>query len=198
MTRRRIQAHYEQLQKFERGHIIGLKETGFGQIGESLIIWVEAMLSLKDAGKNGWTVADFSVMMCPNDQRRCVWRRPGQRADPAFLIARHTGLKPRVMAWDAISFDSRRPLVIIRGTLLAQRYVDDILRTVLLLLQYPGLIFQQYNARLHTTRAAMNCLTACQTLPWPARSPDLSQIEHVWNRTRRRLHLLENVDDVDR
>ncbi|GFU33235.1 hypothetical protein TNCV_4157361 [Trichonephila clavipes] len=30
-------------------------------------------------------------------------------------------------------------------------------------------------------RASMNYLTACQTLPWPARSPDISSIEHVWD-----------------
>ncbi|GFT41429.1 uncharacterized protein TNCV_3890451 [Trichonephila clavipes] len=58
------------------------------------------------------------------------------------------------------------PLVVIRGTLTAQRYVDDILRTVLILfvLKYPGLIFQKDNAKQHMTRVAMNCLTAFQTL----------------------------------
>ncbi|GFW20564.1 transposable element Tcb1 transposase [Trichonephila clavipes] len=45
------------------------------------------------------------------------------------------------MVWDAISFDSRVPLVVIRGTFTAQRYVDDILRTVLIpfLLHYLSL-----------------------------------------------------------
>ncbi|GFW91297.1 transposable element Tc1 transposase [Trichonephila clavipes] len=37
----------------------------------------------------------------------------------------------------------------------------------------------QENARPHTARVAMNCLTACQTLPWPSRSSDSSLIEHV-------------------
>ncbi|GFX59004.1 hypothetical protein TNCV_3814381 [Trichonephila clavipes] len=49
------------------------------------------------------------------------------------------------MVRGAISFDSRTPLDVIRGTLTAQRCVDDILRTVLLsfLLQYPGRIFSE-------------------------------------------------------
>ncbi|GFX38099.1 hypothetical protein TNCV_3836981 [Trichonephila clavipes] len=38
--------------------------------------------------------------------------------------------QPGVMVWGAISFVSRIPLVIIGGTLTAQRCVDDILRTV--------------------------------------------------------------------
>ncbi|GFV61333.1 transposable element Tcb1 transposase [Trichonephila clavipes] len=97
---------------------------------------------------------------------------------------------------EASSFDCRTPLVIIRGTLKVQWCVDDILRTVFLpfLLQYLDLIFQMI--RLHVARVAMNCLTACQTLPWPASSPDLSSIEHVWHSIGRRLHLLGNVDDL--
>ncbi|GFV69237.1 transposable element Tcb1 transposase [Trichonephila clavipes] len=34
-----------------------------GQFEESFVISVEAMRPLEDAGKNGWTMADFSVMM---------------------------------------------------------------------------------------------------------------------------------------
>ena len=75
------------------------------------------------------------------------------------------------MVWGAISFDIRTPLVVIRGTLTAQRYIDDILKPVLLpfLLQCPELFFQQDNARPRTARVAMNYLQACQTFPWPAR-----------------------------
>ncbi|GFW21203.1 HTH_Tnp_Tc3_2 domain-containing protein [Trichonephila clavipes] len=36
--------------------------------------------------------------------------------------------------------------------------------------QQLGLIFQQDTARPHTIRVTMNCLTACQALPWSARS----------------------------
>ncbi|GFX32428.1 hypothetical protein TNCV_2173481 [Trichonephila clavipes] len=59
----------------------------------------------------------------------------------------------------------------------------------------PGPYFSEDKARPYTTRVAMNCLTACQALPWPARSPDLSSIEHVWNMMGRRLHLPGNVYD---
>ncbi|GFV68154.1 transposable element Tc1 transposase [Trichonephila clavipes] len=135
----RIRVHYKQLSQFERGRIIGLKETD-------------------------WNYADWGCFhLHPENHRRLVWRRPGQRADPAFTIARHT----RVMVWGAISFEAGPFLVVIRGTLVAHQYVDYILRTILLLLllQYSGLTFQQGNARLHMTRVAMNYLTACQTLP---------------------------------
>ncbi|GFY35830.1 hypothetical protein TNCV_4842061 [Trichonephila clavipes] len=93
-----------------------MKEAGFQQIGESLVIWVEAMRPLEDTGKKGWIIADFSVMMvevdlgpqqigsdkslfqlCPDNHRRRVWRRLVQCADPAFTTARHTSLQSEVM-----------------------------------------------------------------------------------------------------
>ncbi|GFV75141.1 transposable element Tc1 transposase [Trichonephila clavipes] len=63
---------------------------------------------------------------------------------------------------------------------------------------YPGLIFQQDNAKPHTAHVFMDCLTACQALPWSARSPDLSPIEHVWDMMERQLHVPGNVDDLAR
>ncbi|GFU80167.1 transposable element Tcb1 transposase [Trichonephila clavipes] len=42
-------------------------------------------------------------------------------------------------------------------------------------------IFQQDNARPHTTRVSQDCLRTLNTLLWPARSPDLSPVEHIWD-----------------
>ncbi|GFW01094.1 HTH_Tnp_Tc3_2 domain-containing protein [Trichonephila clavipes] len=44
---------------------------------------------------------------------------------------------------------------------------------------FTGAIFQQNNARPHTARVSQDLLRHFQTLPWPARSPDLSPVEHV-------------------
>ncbi|GFV73714.1 transposable element Tc1 transposase [Trichonephila clavipes] len=102
--------------------------------------------------RSGWNHDDWGrivlsdeshFQLCPDNHQRRVWNRPGQRTDPVFTIARRP--QPAVMVWGAISFDSRTPLGIIRGTITTRRYVDDILRTVLLtfLLQYPGLMFSK-------------------------------------------------------
>ncbi|GFV43623.1 HTH_Tnp_Tc3_2 domain-containing protein [Trichonephila clavipes] len=44
--------------------------------------------------------------LCPDDHRRRVWRRPEQRANPAFPIARRTGPQHGVMVWGAITFEA--------------------------------------------------------------------------------------------
>ncbi|GFV42647.1 transposable element Tcb2 transposase [Trichonephila clavipes] len=64
----------------------------------------------------------------------------------------------------------------------AQRYVHDILQPhVLPLMQWlSGAIFEQDNARPRTVRVSQDCLHTVITLPWPARSPDLSPIECFW------------------
>ncbi|GFU90440.1 hypothetical protein TNCV_3948701 [Trichonephila clavipes] len=37
--------------------------------------------------------------LCPDDHRRRVWIRLGQRADPSFIIAPHTCILVEVMVW---------------------------------------------------------------------------------------------------
>ncbi|KFM76205.1 Transposable element Tc1 transposase, partial [Stegodyphus mimosarum] len=104
------------------------------------------------------------------------------------------------MIWGAISFHSRTPLVVIRRNLTAQRYVDEVLRPVVLpfMSRHPGLIFQQDNARPHTAHVSIACRSACRTLPWPARSPDLSAIQHVWSIMGRALQPARDVYDLTR
>ncbi|GFV73986.1 transposable element Tcb1 transposase [Trichonephila clavipes] len=65
----------------------------------------------------------------------------------------------------------------------AQRYVHDVLQPHVLPLmeRLLGAIFQQDNARPHTTRVSQDCLITLNTLLWPARSPDLSPVEHIWD-----------------
>lgn len=137
--------------------------------------------------------------LAADDHRLRVWRGRGQRSQSAFVLQRHTAITPGVMVWGAISYDSRSSLVILRTSLTAQRYVDTILRPVALpfMARHPGASFQQDNARPHTAHISLDCLRAVDTLPWPARSPDLSPIEHVWDMVGRQIRAPQNIADLE-
>ncbi|GFW32208.1 transposable element Tcb2 transposase [Trichonephila clavipes] len=118
-----------------------------------------------------------------DDNRVRVWRPRGELLNPAFALQRYTTPTAGVMVWGSIAYNIWSPLVLIRGTMTAQRYVYDILQThVLSLMQrIPGASFQQHNARPHMARVLQDCLRTVTNLPWLARSPDLSPIEHIWD-----------------
>ncbi|GFY36433.1 transposable element Tcb2 transposase [Trichonephila clavipes] len=105
----------------------------------------------------------------------------------------------RVRVWRRSAYDSRSALIVMRGTLTGQRYVDDILRPHVgpFLNGLPGTIFQQGNARPHTARVAQDFLHLFQTLPWPAHSPDLSPVEHVWDQLKRQMPSCHSVHDLE-
>ncbi|GFW06306.1 HTH_Tnp_Tc3_2 domain-containing protein [Trichonephila clavipes] len=115
-----------------------------------------------------WSVIDWRRVifsdesrfsLSADDHRTRVWRRTGQRSDPAFIVERHTAISQGVTVWGAISWDTRSSLVVLQGTLTARRYVDDILTPIVLpmLSSRPGAIYQQDNARPHTARLSQQC-----------------------------------------
>ncbi|GFT37208.1 uncharacterized protein TNCV_1126681 [Trichonephila clavipes] len=99
----------------------------------------------------------------------------------------------------AIAYDSWSTIILMRGILTGQRYVDDIFRphVGLFLNGLPGAIFQQDNARPHTERVAQDFQRYFQTLPWPARSSDLSPVEHVWDQLKRQMPSCHSVHDLE-
>ncbi|GFX08764.1 transposable element Tcb2 transposase [Trichonephila clavipes] len=84
-----------------------------------------------------WNVTDWQKVVFSDesrfvletdDNRVRVWRRPGERYNSPHTVLRHTGRTAGVMVWGIIAYDSRSTLIVMRGTLTGQRYVDDILR----------------------------------------------------------------------
>ncbi|GFX33592.1 transposable element Tcb1 transposase [Trichonephila clavipes] len=84
------------------------------------------------------------------------------------------------------------------------RYINEVLQpqAIPFLQGLPGAVFQQDNARPHVAKTVKSYLDSQQVLllPWPAYSPDLSPIEHVWDiigeRVARDLRPVVSTDEL--
>ncbi|GFS94112.1 transposable element Tcb1 transposase [Trichonephila clavipes] len=144
MPGKRARKHFSQLSEFERGLIIGMKTAGWSTCrvaGQNVTDWQKVVFS-----------DEFRFVLGKDDNRVRVWRCPGERYNSPHTVLRHTARTAGVMVWEAIVYDSRSTLIVMRGTLTGQRYVDDILRPHVgpFLNGLPGAIFQQDNTCPYT------------------------------------------------
>ena len=96
------------------------------------------------------------------------------------------------MIWAGITAEHRMELTIFDGNVNAAVYVNDVLlpRVVPLFRNHRDIVlFQQDNARPHTANLSKACLEhhRIALLDWPAKSPDMSPIEHLWDELGRRV-----------
>ena len=132
-----------------------------------------------------------------SDGRSRIYRRVGERYADACVIQRQSFGGGSVMVWGGITAHGRTPLVVVAGNLTGIRYRDEIVQPYVIPFiqaQANNVTFQQDNARPHVVRVVRAYLTQqnVDLLPWPAVSPDLSPIEHVWGEMERRLRHLSN------
>ncbi|GFT06549.1 transposable element Tc1 transposase [Trichonephila clavipes] len=162
-------------------------------------------LSRKTIAACGYNVhrswrADWQQVVFSDESRFNLWhhdgrirvrRYAGERHIPECIIERHSGRTPGIMIWGAIAYHGRSQLLRIVGNLNSTRYINEVLQpqAIPFLQGLPEAVFQQDNAHPHLAKTVKSYLDSqqVQLLPWPAYSPDMSPIEHVWDIVGRRL-----------
>ena len=141
-----------------------------------------------------WRTVLFSdesrFMLRRADGRVRVYRRRNERFSANCVQECDRFGGGSVMVWGGIHYGGRTALVQVAGALTGVRYRDEILqRHVVPLLNVNGGIFQHDNARPHIARVCQDFLQQnnVNVLPWPACSPDLAPIEHLWDVLDRRI-----------
>ncbi|GFU63488.1 transposable element Tc1 transposase [Trichonephila clavipes] len=203
MPRRQKGAKFEQISEFERGRIVGLREAGLSyravaarvQRNSSTIMrvsmqWTDEGRTARKSGSGARNVtipltenhrrlplqwanvhkswcADWQQVIFSDESLFNLWhyhgrirvrRYAGERHIPECIIERDSGRT--VMVWGAIAYHGRSQLLRI-----------------------------QDNVRPHVAKTLKSYLDSqqVQLLPWPAYSPDMSLIQHVWDIVGRRL-----------
>ena len=113
----------------------------------------------------------------PNNHRLHVWRHVRERFADVNIVNTVPHGGGGVMLWAVISSGWRTQLHFIDGNLNTQRYIDEILKPIVVpFIRRHHLLFQNDDA---LPRVARNYTENVPVVPWPAYSPGMSLIERV-------------------
>jgi transposase len=150
-----------------------------------------------------WTVEDWKrviwsdetkINRIGSDGRQWVWKEVGEGLIDREVQGTVKYGGGNLMVWGCMGWNGVRQLAEVQGKMNAEQYVSILEDHMLPSLEESGIdeekvIFQQDNDPKHTSKRAKKWMEdhGISLLDWPAQSPDLNPIEHLWGHVKKEL-----------